>query len=85
MRLEFEAHGHHFRIQGSPWSGFERIHCDETVVSEKRSYYYVTPHIFSLSEGEEQATYELNVITSFLGFSLGYVLRRNGIAIACRP
>jgi hypothetical protein len=77
--------GHTLEINTSIWSGAERIRCDGQTVSEKRSLFYITPHSFILQEGDERATYEVDVLTGWLGFDHGYIVRRNGIILAHRP
>ena len=77
--------GHSLEIVTSYWTGAERIRCDGQTVSEKRSVFYVTPHSFVLKEGDERASYEVNILTSWLGFDHGYIIRRNGIVLAHRP
>ncbi|MGH7600356.1 MAG: hypothetical protein ACREOI_28720 [bacterium] len=76
---------HRIEISGSLWTGKERVICDSKVVSEKRSFFYVTPHVFQLEERGEVVTYEVDVLTGWLGLDIGYVVRRNGIAVAHRP
>ena len=77
--------GHMIEIAASLWSGVERIQCDGQTVSQKRSFFYVTPHSFTLQEGDERATYEVDILTGWLGIDHGYIVRRNGIILAHRP
>ena len=77
--------GHTIEIVTSIWSGVERIQCDGQTVSQKRSFFYVTPHSFTLQEGDERATYEVDILMSWFGFDHGYIVRRNGIILAHRP
>jgi len=77
--------GHTLEIDASIWNASERIRCDGQTVSEQRSFFYITPHSFSLQEGDERATYEVNILTSWLGLDYGYIVRRNGIILAHRP
>lgn len=84
-KITLVVHGHHIEISASLWSGKERVSCDGKVVSEKRSYFYITPHSFELMEGNQPLTYEVNVLTGWLGLDIGYILRRNGIAVAHKP
>lgn len=52
------------------------------VVSEKRSFLWMTAHGFEVKEGGQQVTYEVNVLS---GFGYGYLVRRNGILVASQP
>ena len=67
------------------WSGRERVSCDGKVVSEKRSFFYTTPHFFSLEENGKEVTYEVNCLTAFMGLGYGYIVRRNGVILASKP
>lgn len=77
--------GHTIEISTSLWSGAERIKCDGQVVSEKRSFFFITPHSFNLQERDGRATYEVEVFMNLFGFDHGYMVRRNGIILAHRP
>ena len=76
------TNGHQIKIALSIWSGKERIHYDDRVVSEKWSFQLLTPHSFRVQEGGEEVTYEVNVLT---GFGYGHIVRRNGIIVAHQP
>jgi hypothetical protein len=75
-----ETHRHQLVISTSIWSGQERVTYDGEVKSEKRSFLFVTPHIFRVTEADADVVYEVNLLSGLL--SLGYVVRRNGIAVA---
>ena len=75
-----ETHGHQLVISASIWSGQERIMYDGEVKSKKKSFLFVTPHIFRVTEADADVVYEVNLISGLWGF--GYVVRRNGIAVA---
>lgn len=77
------VHGHLITIRISLWSGKEQVLYDDRVVSEKSSFLFVTPHSFTIDEDGEASTYEVNVLSGF--FSLGYIVRRNGIIVAHQP
>jgi hypothetical protein len=77
--------GHTIEIKASLWSGGESVICDGREVSSKRSYFYVTPHSFRVQESGEEAVYEVNVLTGWMGFSHGYIVRRNGIIVTHKP
>lgn len=77
------TNGHQIEISFSQWSGKERILYDGRVVSEKRSFQFLTPHSFRVDDGGEEVIYEVNVLTGF--GSYGYIVRRNGIIVAHRP
>jgi len=79
------AAGHQITIETSLWTGRERVLCDNQVVSSKTSMFYVTPHSFQATENGEQITYEVNVLSGWLGFDHGYIVRRNGVVVAHRP
>jgi hypothetical protein len=81
--FEVTDHGHRFELSMSLWTGKERIVCDGRVVSEKRSFQQLTPHIFTIREGSADVVYEINLIGG--GIHHGYIVRRNGIAVACKP
>jgi hypothetical protein len=86
MRAMAVAVGEHrIEIAASLWSGFERVSYDGRVVSEKRSFFYLTPHVFQVEEEGQAVMYEVNVLTPWMGLQLGHIVRRNGIAVACRP
>jgi hypothetical protein len=68
--------GHTLEIATSLWTGFERIRCDGQIVS---------PHSFSLEEGYERVTYEVDILTAWFRFDHGYIVRRNGIILAHSP
>jgi hypothetical protein len=74
------THGHRLEISASYWNGKEKIVCDGQVVSEKRSFLFLTPHLFTIAEAGVHVVYEVNVLTGMAG--IGYVVRRNGIAVA---
>lgn len=75
--------GHTIDIDTSSWSGHEEIRYDGRVVSEKRSFMYLTPHSFTVEEDGQRVVYEVNVITGMMGH--GYIVRRNGIVQAHQP
>lgn len=77
------VNNHTFEIKTSPWSGKETIHYDGRVVSEKRSFMFVTPHSFTVDEDGQPVVYEVNVITGMT--SHGYLIRRNGIIQTHQP
>lgn len=77
------VNNHTFDIQTSIWSGKETIRYDGRVVSEKRSFLFVTPHSFTVEESGQPVVYEVNVITGMT--SHGYLIRRNGIIQAHQP
>ncbi|UOQ65139.1 hypothetical protein [Hymenobacter volaticus] len=79
-KFTVDTHGHHLEIEASLWNGRERITYDGQVVSDKRSYLFVSPHIFTVAEDGADAVYELNVLSGV--FRIGFVVRRNGIAMA---
>ena len=83
--MSTSAAGHSITIEFSLFSGFERISCDGEVVSEKKSWFYTTPHFFVLVEDGEDITYEVNVLTAWMGFGFGYIVRRNGVILASKP
>jgi hypothetical protein len=85
MKLVFSASGHHFLVSASLFTGLERVFCDEVLVSKKRSFLYLTPHVFELDEAGESVPYELNVLTGWLGTDLGFILRRKGIVVSSKP
>lgn len=74
------THGHCLEISASYWNGREKIVYDGQVVSEKRSFLFLTPHIFTVAEDGGDAVYEVNVLSGLAG--IGYVVRHNGIAVA---
>ena len=76
---------HRIEIAASLWSGAEQVSYDGRVVSEKRSFFYLTPHVFQVEEEGQRVSYEVDVLTPSMGLSYGYIVRRNGIAVACRP
>ena len=81
--FEVTDHGHRIELSVSYWTGKERVRCDGRIVSEKRSFHSLTPHVFTVREGNADVVYEVNLIGG--GISHGYVVRRNGIAVACKP
>jgi len=81
----FTIPGHTIEIKGSIWSGLESVVCDGREVSSKRSMYYLTPHSFRLQEDGQEVVYEVNVLTAWMGYSHGYIVRRNGIILAHKP
>ena len=81
--FEVTAHGHRIELGLSFWTGKERITCDGRVVSEKRSFQHLTAHFFTVREGNAEVVYEVNVIGN--GLYLGYIVRRDGIIVACKP
>jgi hypothetical protein len=82
-RKTIRTGGHTIEIACSLFTRKERITVDGRVVSEKRGLLYLTPHSFILREGSADVVYELNVLSN--GFSMGYILRRNGIIVAHQP
>ena len=74
------THGHRLEISASYWNGREKIVYDGKVVSDKRSFLFLTPHFFTVAEDGSDVVYEVNVLTGLAG--IGYVVRRNGIAVA---
>jgi hypothetical protein len=81
----FDAGGHHFEIAASVWSGAECVSIDGRVMSSKRSFCFVTPHVFQLVEQGRRVTYEVDVLTGAGWGAQGYIVRRDGIAIAHKP
>lgn len=79
-KFTVNTHGHHLEIEASFWNGRERIMCDGRVVSEKKSYLFVSPHIFTVAEDGADVVYEVNLLSGVL--RTGFVVRRNGIAVA---
>ncbi|WP_375434464.1 hypothetical protein [uncultured Hymenobacter sp.] len=79
-KFTIDTHGHQLEIGASYWSGRERITYDGQVVSEKRSYLFVSPHIFTVVEDGADVVYEVNLLSGVL--RIGFVVRRNGIAVA---
>lgn len=77
------VHGHRIEIIFSIWNGKERVLYDGRVVSEKRSFVYVTPHSFEAEEDGERIVYEVNLLTGIGGY--GYIVRRNGIIAGHHP
>ena len=75
--------GHTIEIDTSSWNGNEAISYDGEVVSQKRSFMYLTPHSFQVTEQEQTIIYEVNVIVGLT--SHGYIVRRNGIIVAHEP
>lgn len=75
--------GHTIEIDTSSWNGNETISYDGEVVSQKRSFMYLTPHSFQVIEKEATIIYEVNVIVGLT--SHGYIIRRNGIIVAHQP
>ena len=82
-KFEVAAHGHRIELHVSFWTGKERIVCDGRTVSEKRSFQHLTAHYFTAREGNTDVVYEVNVIGN--GLYLGYIVRRDGVIVACRP
>lgn len=82
--LKANVNGHEFEIKYSLWSGREQLLYDGRLIAEKRSFSYVTPYVFTVEETGESVVYEVNVLTSMTG-SIGYIIRRNGIAVAHKP
>lgn len=76
-------HGHTIDIDTSSWNGHESVRYDGRVVSEKRSFMYLTAHSFQVEEEGETVIYEVNVIVGLAGH--GYIVRRNGIIKAHQP
>jgi len=74
---------HTIKIDTSSWNGNEEIMYDDTVVSQKRSFMYLTPHSFTVEENGESVVYEVNTITGVT--SHGFIVRRNGIILAHQP
>ena len=85
MSMTTTAGNHLIEIEFSIWSGLEQIKCDDVVVSKKKSWFYTTPHFFVLQEAGEEVTYEVNVLTGWMGLGYGYIVRRNGVILACKP
>lgn len=83
-RLSIDSHGHRIDVRASRWTGFETVSCDGVVVSQKRSMFYLTPHMLTLVDDGVSVVYELDILTGW-GFNLGYILRRNGLIVACSP
>ncbi len=79
------VNGHRIELAASLWSGREVVAYDGRTVSSKRSILYVTVHSFQVDEGGESVVYEVNFITGWLGFDVGYAIRRNGIIVAHHP
>ncbi len=75
--------GADLRIELSALTGMERVFFDGALVSEKRSFLYLTVHAFNVQTGGRTDVYEVNVITGMAQY--GYVVRRNGIVIAHEP
>lgn len=82
--LNVVADGHQIEIKYSIWNGKEQVFFDGQLVSEKRSFQYVTAHIIPRTENGTSVIYEVDVLTGISGRT-GYVVRRNGIALACEP
>jgi hypothetical protein len=77
------VNGHRIELSLSIWSGKERVLYDGRLMSEKRSFLYVTPHSFEVTEGTEKVVYEVNILTGMGGY--GYIVRRNGIVVGHAP
>ncbi|GAB3939503.1 hypothetical protein GCM10028805_00030 [Spirosoma harenae] len=74
---------HVIEIDTSSWNGNESVSYDGKIVSQKRSFMYLTPHSFQVQEQEETIVYEVNVIVGLT--SHGFIVRRNGIIVAHEP
>lgn len=70
-------------IESSSVSGKESVKYDGEVVSDKKSYLYMTVHSFNVKTGDRLDVFEVNVIAG-VGRQ-GYVIRKNGIVVAHEP
>jgi len=76
--------GHQIEIKYSLWNGQEQVFFNGRLVSEKRSFMFVTAHLFTETEADQSISYEVNLLTGMMG-GYGYIIRRNGIAVASQP
>lgn len=81
--FSIDLHGHRIEIKTSSWTGNEEIRYDGELVSQKRSFMYLTAHSFTREENGEPVVYEVNVITGMTRH--GYIVRRNGLIAAHEP
>ncbi|UOG73736.1 hypothetical protein MTX78_16620 [Hymenobacter tibetensis] len=79
-KITVDTHGHRVDIEVSYWNGRERITYNGQVVSDKKSFLFVSPHIFTVVEDGTNVVYEVNLLSGL--FQIGFVVRRNGIAVA---
>lgn len=70
-------------VDSSSVTGKETIHYDGQLVSEKRSFLYMTVHSFNVKTGDHLDVYEVNVIAGLS--SQGVVVRKNGIVVYHDP
>lgn len=70
-------------IELSSVTGKEKIFYEGQVVSEKRSFLYLTVHSFNVITDGKKDVYEVNVITGMGQY--GYVIRKNGIVMVHEP
>lgn len=70
-------------VESSQLTGRETVTYDGKVVSDKRSYLYLTVHSFNVQRGDVVDVFEVNVIGG-VG-THGVVIRKNGIVIAHEP
>ena len=75
--------GAEIKIDSSSVSGKETIYYDGQLVSEKRSYLYMTVHSFNVETNGKVDVYEVNVIAGMRG--QGFVVRKNGIVMVHEP
>jgi hypothetical protein len=79
-KFTVDTHGHRVAIEVSSWNGRERVTYNGQVVSDKTSFLFVSPHIFTVVEDGADVVYEVNLLSGL--FRIGFVVRRNGIAVA---
>ncbi|HEY0777764.1 MAG TPA: hypothetical protein VGD56_07335 [Gemmatirosa sp.] len=78
--------GHTLEIDYSRISGMEHLLYDDQTVSARRSLGSFSVHVFQVDEEDRRVTYEVNLYTGAgLGLGVGYVVRRDGIAVAHGP
>ncbi len=82
-KFRTEVDGAKFEIESSSVSGRETVTYDGEVVSDKKSYLYMTVHSFNVQMGDRLDVFEVNVIAG-VGRQ-GYVIRKNGIVVAHEP
>lgn len=82
--LKISVNGHEFELKYSLWTGREQLFYDGRLMADKRSFAFVTPYVFTVEEVGESVVYEVNILTT-LSFNIGYIIRRNGIAVAHHP
>lgn len=70
-------------IESSAVTGRETVTYDGELVSDKRSFLYMTVHSFNVQRGEQLDVFEVNVIAGLSG--QGFVVRKNGIVVAHEP